>query len=96
MWYQRRGIALKNIQLGSSGIQDRKFQAAVEASYYVAYKVSEQQKCHTIAENLSMPCAYEMVSKVCGEDQAKKLSVISLSNNTIRRRVDDMASDILS
>ncbi|KAF2350211.1 Ribonuclease H-like domain [Trinorchestia longiramus] len=37
-----------------------------------------------------------MVSKVCGEDQAKKLSVISLSNNTIHRRIDDMASDILS
>ncbi|XP_076330886.1 protein FAM200C-like [Tachypleus tridentatus] len=61
-----------------------------------AYKVAKQQKCHTIAENLIVPCAYEMVSKVCGEDQAKKLSVISLSNNTIRRRVDDMASDILS
>ncbi|XP_076336325.1 protein FAM200C-like isoform X2 [Tachypleus tridentatus] len=35
-------------------------------------------------------------SDYVGEDQAKKLSVISLSNNTIRRRVDDMASDILS
>lgn len=95
-YFQRRAVALKNIQFGSSGIQTQKLQAAVEASYFVAYKVAEQQKCHTIAENLIMPCAYEMVSKVCGEDQAKKLSAISLSNNTIRRRVDDMASDILS
>nr|XP_053637319.1 zinc finger BED domain-containing protein 5-like [Cherax quadricarinatus] len=95
-YFQRQAVALKNIQFGSSGIQAQKLQAAVEASYCVAYKIAEQQKCHTIAENLIMPCAYEMVSKVCGEDQAKKLSVISLSNNTIRRRVDDMASDILS
>lgn len=42
-----------------------------------------------------MPSAYEMVNKVCGEGQAKKLSVISLSNNTISRGVDDMASDVL-
>nr|XP_053633335.1 zinc finger BED domain-containing protein 5-like [Cherax quadricarinatus] len=94
-YFQRQAVALKNIQFGSSGIQAQKLQAAVEASYCVAYKSAEQQKCQTIAENLIMPCAYEMVSKVCGEDQAKKLSVISLSNNTIRRRVDDMASDIL-
>ncbi|KAF2356031.1 Zinc finger BED-type [Trinorchestia longiramus] len=93
---QRQAVALKNIQFGSSGIQTQKLQAAVEVSYFVAYKVAEQQKCHTIAENLIMPCAYEMVSKVCGEDQAKKLSVLSLSNNTIHRRIDDMASDILS
>ncbi|KAK8745050.1 hypothetical protein OTU49_000428, partial [Cherax quadricarinatus] len=77
-YFQRQAVALKNIQFGSSGIQAQKLQAAVEASYCVAYKIAEQQKCHTIAENLIMPCAYEMVSKVCGEDQAKKLSVISL------------------
>ncbi|KAF2345259.1 Zinc finger BED-type [Trinorchestia longiramus] len=95
-YFQRQAVALKNIQFRSSGIQAQKLQAAVEASYFVAYKVAEQQKCHTIAENLIRPCTYEMVSKVCGEDQAKKLSVISLSNNTIHRRMDDMASDILS
>lgn len=95
-YFQRCAAALKSIQFGSSGIQAQRLQAAVEASYFVAYKVAEQQKCHTIAKNLIMPCAYEMVSKVCGEDQAKKLSAISLSNNTIRRQVDDMASDILS
>ncbi|KAF2347537.1 Ribonuclease H-like domain [Trinorchestia longiramus] len=94
-YFQRQAVALKNIQFGSSGIQAQKLQAAVEASYFVAHEVAEQQKCHTIAENLIMPCAYEMVSKVCGEDQAKKLSVISLSNNTIHRRIDDMVSDIL-
>ncbi|KAF2364600.1 Zinc finger BED-type [Trinorchestia longiramus] len=95
-YFQRQVVPLKNIQFGSSGIQAQKLQAAVETSYFVAYKVAKQQKCHTIAENLIMPCAYEMVSKVCGEDQAKKLSVIYLSNNTIHRRIDDMASDILS
>jgi len=57
--------------------------------------VAKKQKCHTIAEKLVMPCAKAMVAKVCGEDQVKKLNTVSLSNNTIRRRVDDMAEDIL-
>ena len=52
--------------------------------------MAKQQKCHKIAEMLIMPCAKEMVAKLCGEDQAKKLSIAPLSNNTIRRRVDDM------
>ncbi|XP_076348256.1 protein FAM200B-like [Tachypleus tridentatus] len=43
-YFQRRAVALKNIQFGSSGIQAQKLQAAVEASYFVAYKVAEQQK----------------------------------------------------
>ena len=57
--------------------------------------MAKHQKCHTIAETLIMPCAKAMVAKLCGEDQTKKLSVVPLSNNTIRRRVDDMAEDIL-
>ena len=44
---------------------------------------------------LNFPCAKEMVTKVCGEDQAKKLSAISLSDNTISRRIDNIASDVL-
>lgn len=70
--------------------------AAIEASFLVTYKVGEQQKFHPNAENLTMPCAYEMVSNVCGEDQAMKLSVISLSNNTIHQWVHDIVSNTLS
>lgn len=81
--------------VGSSEIQIKKFQAAVEASYFNKYRVIKQQKCHIIAENLIMPCAFGIESEVYGKDQAKKPSDISLSNNTIRRRVDGMASDIL-
>ena len=33
---------------------------------------------------------------VCGDDQVKKLNTVSMSNNTIRRQVDDMAEDILA
>lgn len=95
-YFERRAEQLRGIQLNRSGAPAEKLLAAVEASFIVAYKVAQQQKCHTIAESLIMPCAKEMVSKVCGEEQAKKLNAISLSNNTIRRRLDDMATDVLS
>ena len=94
-FFERKAKCLKGIQFGAQGSRGQQLLAAVEASYVVAYKVAKQQKCHTIAETLIMPCAKAMVAKLCGEDQAKKLSVTPLSNNTIRRRVDDMAEDIL-
>ena len=93
-FFERKAKCLKGIQFGAQGSRGQQLLAAVEASYVVAYKVAKQQKCHTIAETLIMPCAKAMVAKLCGEDQAKKLSVVPLSNNTIRRRVDDMAEDI--
>ena len=94
-FFERKAKCLKGIQFGAQGSRGQQLLAAVEASYVVAYKVAKQQICHTIAETLIMPCAKAMVAKLCGEDQAKKLSVVPLSNNTIRRRVDDMAEDIL-
>ena len=30
-----------------------------------------------------------------GEKAAKKLNLISLSDNTVKRRIDDMATDVL-
>lgn len=94
-FFQKKAKQLKGIQFGNTGGATESLAAAIEASYTVAYKVAKQQKSHTIAETLIMPCAKVMVSLVLGEDQAKKLSAISLSNNTVRRRIDDMADDIL-
>ena len=37
-----------------------------------------------------------MVAKMCGDDQAKKLSVVSVSNTTIKRRIDVLEDDILA
>ncbi len=95
-YFEHRAHQLKGIQFGHSSAPAQRLLAAVEASYIVAYKVAQQEKCHTIAESLIMPCAKEMVTKMCGEDQAKKLSAISVSNDTIRRRLDHMAAYVLS
>ena len=64
---------------------------AVRASYEVAYLIAMQKKPHSAAEELIMPGAEILVRNMCGESETKKLSRVSVSNNTIRHRIDDMA-----
>ncbi|XP_028314934.1 zinc finger BED domain-containing protein 5 [Gouania willdenowi] len=68
---------------------------AVEASYKVAKLIAQTGKPHTIGEDLILPAAKEMVSVMIDDKAAKKLNVISLSDNTVKRRIDDMAQDVL-
>ncbi|KAB0790827.1 hypothetical protein PPYR_15129, partial [Photinus pyralis] len=64
------------------------------ASYKVAYRVAKAGKPHTIAENLILPAALDMVEIMVGQPEANKLKSIPLSDNTISRRINDMANDI--
>lgn len=95
-YFEGKSKQLRGIQFGSGGMASEKLTAAVEVSYEVAYRIAQSSKNHTIAEDLIMPCTKLIVSKMCGEDQAKKLEGVSVSNTTIRRRVDDLAADILA
>ncbi|XP_069059689.1 protein FAM200A-like [Pleurodeles waltl] len=52
------------------------------------------KKTHTIAEELILAAAVDMVTIVLGEDAGKQLLKGPLSNNTISRRINDMANDI--
>ncbi|XP_029729922.2 zinc finger BED domain-containing protein 5-like [Aedes albopictus] len=67
---------------------------ALLASYKVAYRVAQCKKSHTIAEELILPAAVDLVSTMIGEHASQQLSKVPLSNNTIARRIDDMANDI--
>lgn len=64
------------------------------ASYKVAYRVAQCKKPHTIAEELILPCAMDMVSTMLDDSAASKLRAIPLSNNTVGRRIYDMSKDI--
>ena len=65
-----------------------------EASYRVSHLIGTQGKPHTIAESLILPCAKVMVECVLGEKAAKKLEKIPLSNDTVSRRIDDIALQV--
>ncbi|KAM5251205.1 zinc finger BED domain-containing protein 5-like [Hipposideros larvatus] len=69
--------------------------AAVEASCLVALRITRAMKPHTIAEDLLLPVAKDIVRVMIGDEFVMKLSAISLSNDTVCRRIDDISADIL-
>ncbi|GFV52049.1 zinc finger BED domain-containing protein 5 [Trichonephila clavipes] len=52
------------------------------------------KKPHTIAEELILPAAIEIVETMFGENFAKELQSIPLSNDTVSHRIDDIAEDV--
>lgn len=49
---------------------------------------------HTIAESLVLSTAKILVKNLIGEEVAAKLNSVSLSNDTVKRRIQDMSVDI--
>ena len=66
-----------------------------EASFVVSQVIAQRKQPHTVAENLVVPCCQEIVRIMLGENAAKKILKILLSDNTVSRRINDMAADIL-
>ena len=69
--------------------------AAIEASYLLALRIAKTKKPHTIAEELLLPATKDIVRVMLGAEYFNKLNAISLSNNTVSRRIDDMSADIM-
>ncbi|XP_066964227.1 protein FAM200C-like [Macrobrachium rosenbergii] len=93
-FFKRKADELKRQKLDATGSFQEKRGNIVEASYRVAYSVARKKKPHTIAEEIILPCAKEMVRLVLGAEAAQKLRDVSLSNNTIQRRIRDMSGDV--
>ena len=64
------------------------------ASYEVAYLIPQRKEAHTIGEYLIKPAAVAMCRAMHGEKVARDLDTIPLSNDTVRRRIHDIADDI--
>ena len=69
--------------------------AAIEASYLVALRIAKAKKPLTIAEELLLPATKDIVRVMLGAEYVNKLNTISLSNNTVSRRIEDMSADIM-
>ncbi|XP_072378069.1 protein FAM200C-like [Diabrotica undecimpunctata] len=71
-----------------------KNEKAVEASYKIALLIVKDKKPHTIGQSLIKPCLLTAYSTVLSKDSSKKVEKIYLSNDTTKRRIDDMALDL--
>nr|XP_056706361.1 zinc finger BED domain-containing protein 5-like [Euleptes europaea] len=94
-YFRSKADGLKKARLDTGGKYHKQNVAAVEASYLAALRIARAMKPHTIAEDLLLPAAKDIVRVMIGDEFVKKLSAISLPNDTVRRRIDDMSADIL-
>ena len=67
---------------------------AAAALYKASYCIALAGEAHTIAKSLIKPVMTEFASCVLNEEFVEKLKSVSLSINTIVRRIDDIASNI--
>ena len=52
------------------------------------------RKPHTIAENLPLPAAIDMVTAFGAKDVAKQMQTIPLSNSSISRKIQGISDDL--
>ena len=60
----------------------------------MSLRIAKSKKPHTIGEELVLPCTKDIVRLMIGADAVKKLSSLSLSDNTIQCRIQEMSDDI--
>ncbi|XP_063872897.1 zinc finger BED domain-containing protein 5-like [Scylla paramamosain] len=93
-FFSRQELNIKRQRLDASGSFHQQNAAVVEASFLVSLEITKKKKPHTIGEELILPCAKTMVKLVLDEKSAEKLNAISLSNNTVQRRISQISDDI--
>uniref|UniRef100_H3AJW5 DUF4371 domain-containing protein n=1 Tax=Latimeria chalumnae TaxID=7897 RepID=H3AJW5_LATCH len=67
---------------------------ATEASYLVSLRIAKAGKLHNIGEKLLLPAAKDMCTVMIGEKAASQLDMVPLSNDTVSRRIVEMAADV--
>ena len=60
----------------------------------VGLRIAKAKTPHTIAESLVLPCDVELCRAMLDEKAATEIQKVPLSNDSIKRRIDDMATDV--
>ena len=89
-YFKEKKLGQKSVINGQATVPTK----ALAASYEVAHLVAKSLKPHTIAESLLLPAAIAMASAMHGEKIANALKTIPLSNDTMSRRIYDIAQDM--
>ena len=86
--------SFKRMKLDSTGAFHQETTKVVEASYELALLIAKDKKAHSIGETFVKPCMLTAAKIVLDENSRQNLSKISLSDNTVKRRIDDLADNI--
>lgn len=93
-YFVAKSETLKRMKFDSAGSFAQSSEKVLEASYELSLLIAKAKKSHTVGETLVKPCLLKASDIVLGPESRQKLSQIPLSDNTVKRRIDDMAEDI--
>ena len=93
-YFQKLGDNVKRQRLDQTGQSYQKSAGILHASHKVSFLIAKNTKAHTIAENLVLPAAKILVRNLIEEKEVEKLNSVSLSNDTVKRRIHDMSDNI--
>ncbi|KAI6660135.1 hypothetical protein LOD99_10527 [Oopsacas minuta] len=79
---------------GIFGKIDRQNIDGLVASYNISLLIAKSGKPHTMGENLILPAIQEAVTTVMHSDGRSVIKSMPLSNDTVARRINLMASDV--
>ncbi|CAM5080638.1 unnamed protein product [Eretmochelys imbricata] len=85
---------LKCMKLDTTGTFHQASAKVVEASYELSLLIAKAKKVHMIGETLVKPCLLKAADIVLGAKGKKKISKISLSDNSMKRHINDMVKDL--
>ncbi|KFD51387.1 hypothetical protein M513_07792 [Trichuris suis] len=81
---------LRNMLSSTSRVEDD----CLRASYNISLLIAKSGKAHTIGEELLLPVVSEVLNTVLHRPSADVILKIPLSNDTVQRRIDEMAKDV--
>uniref|UniRef100_A0A667WR08 DUF4371 domain-containing protein n=1 Tax=Myripristis murdjan TaxID=586833 RepID=A0A667WR08_9TELE len=86
--YTRQKTTMVNISTISNNAQ--------KISYLLSQQIAKAKKPHTIGEDLIIPSAEIICENMFGKEFGNKVKAVPLSNDTVKRRVEDLSDDIQS
>ncbi|XP_014789983.1 zinc finger MYM-type protein 6-like [Octopus bimaculoides] len=93
-FFETERHSLKKAKLDNNGAFRQQTSMVVETFYEIAMLIAKSKKSHNIRESLiksSLLCAAELV---LGKHSANKLYQTTLSNDTVKGRINDLSQDI--
>ena len=69
---------------------------AFTASYEIWQIIAKTGSAHTVAKNVFKPSFEIFMKTMLQQDSVNALKALSLSNDSIRRRIDEISSDVES
>nr|CAI5824529.1 unnamed protein product [Callosobruchus analis] len=88
-FFSSEAESLKRMRLDKSG-------SYYTASFEISFMIAKQKTPHTIGEELLKPRVLKATQIILGEDTEQQIKSVTLTNNLVKRIIDDIAADIKS